>query len=125
MKTIQQQREALEGEKRSVETWGEKACEEVNRARKRLREIDEALRRLAFTELVNVPNAVVIDTRYPAGDPLEKLNDRTGTILCVRRKFATVDFGDGAGRWNWPLHSLLPAEQKEKQRRRLWSFGEG
>lgn len=113
-RTIHEQRERLTKEETRLRAKWDRLQKEADRDQRRVDAIKAELCRLEFVELIGKPGAVRVRYRFRLGDRCAVLNDRTGTVLAVRRTRATVDFGD-AGRWNWLLGDLLPTEGNKPQ----------
>lgn len=115
MTTIATDRERLTAEQAEIRERIKCREQEVERHNKpdraRLDEIADRLDTLAVMDLIGKPNAV--QTRYRCvGHNMEQLNDATGTIEKVGRKWLIVNFTPG-GRWKFRAKDLLPADKQQ------------
>ncbi len=51
------------------------------------------------------------------------LHGQAGTLTDVRRTRCTIDFGQGIGPWDVPMHEVLPPDQYEPDPNQLSLFG--
>lgn len=127
--TIHEQREQLTNEETRLRRKWDRLNEQAAKDQRRVDAICAELRRLDFLELVGKPGAVKVRFRFQSGDRCAVLNDKTGTVLAVRRTLALVDFGAAgasgpsmSGKWDFPLSDLAPTDKPQGE---VLNLGDG